>query len=673
MYMEKAVPRPNYPDNLDFLIASFSSINLDHPDQSDVITETDGTLTEFNGLEGIFTETKPGLTMTFAFASFENSGLELVDADPNLFRPMAENLRDIIRETLEEISRILDITFVETDSGSAGLGDLHFEIVGTGGAGGQFIPNLEPVTGNPAGTGGFIHLGIADFSTDGSRSSLLADDEQFNDGTFPLFKAVFIHEFAHALGLRHPESDNAEEAFFEVTGEQVDASFFQSLTRLPDEFNTVQFTSVGARAFGFSEPPVLQQISDAGGNFYTDLATFGLLDILALQRLYGANETATAGNDVYIFKSEQALYQAIFDAGGIDTFSFQNQIRGVVADIREGAFSSAGLLETNPGGFLPDPQPEILAESNIAVAFNTVIENVIGSDFADNIRGNLVNNKLTGNGGDDTIDGDDGNDRLLGGDGDDMLAGGTGNDTLVGGAGSDKAEGGVDNDTFFAGAGDTSGDMVSGGAGNDVVAVGDGDDLAVGDDAVAQGFQATTTDADGSDTIFGGAGSDTLHGGAGDDLFYGGKGTSDNEDVFTGGSGADIFFGGTGNDGITADAGDDQLFGGAGDDTLDGGAGADSLFGGGADDNITTGTGADALFFANDHGDDTVTDFDASEDTLFLTNTVTDFTDLTSVQAAASATTVGGVTGLLIDTGGGNSVFLQGMSSSDLSASNLAL
>ena len=57
------------------------------------------------------------------------------------------------------------------------------------------------------------------------------------------------------------------------------------------------------------------------------------------------------------------------------------------------------------------------------------LENVIGSEFDDNLTGNSGNNSLTGRGG---------NDRIAGGEGDDFFTGSNGADILNGGAGSDR-------------------------------------------------------------------------------------------------------------------------------------------------------------------------------------------------------------------------------------------
>lgn len=111
------------------------------------------------------------------------------------------------------------------------------------------------------------------------------------------------------------------------------------------------------------------------------------------------------------------------------------------------------------------------------------IENVIGSDFDDNITGNSISimddgdtgdkttaNKLEGGGGKDRIKGGAGNDELHGGDGDDILGAydtedDAGDDMLMGGAGRDMLNGGTGDDTLNGGAGD---DDLTGGTGDDI-------------------------------------------------------------------------------------------------------------------------------------------------------------------------------------------------------------
>ncbi len=67
------------------------------------------------------------------------------------------------------------------------------------------------------------------------------------------------------------------------------------------------------------------------------------------------------------------------------------------------------------------------------------IENLIGSDFGDTLRGDNARNRVDGGEGNDVLIGFGGNDILIGAEGRDILNGGDGGDFLQGGAGVDQA------------------------------------------------------------------------------------------------------------------------------------------------------------------------------------------------------------------------------------------
>ncbi|WP_325097347.1 Ig-like domain-containing protein [Marinomonas spartinae] len=102
------------------------------------------------------------------------------------------------------------------------------------------------------------------------------------------------------------------------------------------------------------------------------------------------------------------------------------------------------------------------------------------------------------------------------------------------------------------------------------------------------------------------SGNDTIYGNGGDDTIYGLGGN----DLLTGDDGNDELHGGDGNDFLLGGSGDDTLFGDAGNDVLDGGSGHNVLTGGSGDD----------LFILDKGATNTITDFNAKDDALDITD-----------------------------------------------------
>ena len=321
-----------------------------------------------------------------------------------------------------------------------------------------------------------------------------------------------------------------------------------------------------------------------------------------------------------------------------------------------------------------------------------------GGDGDDLLGGTGGNDSLIGGAGNDQIFGADGDDTLLGGDGDDMLGGTGGNDLLFGGAGADQLWGAAGHDTLWGEQGnDTLGgasgdDLMFGGAGHDEIWGAAGNDTVFGGDGgdtigLYDGHDVADGGAD-DDEIWGGAGNDTVFGGDGDDsigLYLGddsadgGAGNDEvwgaaGNDTLLGGAGNDTLGAGNGNDSLDGGTGHDELWGGAGLDTLIGGEGDDRLGGGEAADLLDGGTGNDHMFggggadvfiFADGHGNDTIGDFDPFDAAERI-----DLTGVTAIGSLAdvlSAAIVQG-TGLLIDTGGGDSLLLDFVTPGDLFA-----
>jgi Ca2+-binding RTX toxin-like protein len=217
----------------------------------------------------------------------------------------------------------------------------------------------------------------------------------------------------------------------------------------------------------------------------------------------------------------------------------------------------------------------------------SLIENIIGTGFDDEITGNALNNVLEGGAGKDDITGGAGADTIKGGAGDDNITiGGTD-------AQNDTIDGGADNDTITV-SGNTALTLENFSAGNSSIEIWTGNGFAVLGTAKNNAFDFSgLTTLNGVLHVDGGLGNDTIKahaaGGLGMDL--------------RGGGGDDTLIGNTSADKLDGGDGEDTLEGGAGNDTLKGGAGNDSIFGGDDKDTITGGAGNDFM----DGGDDSDT------------------------------------------------------------------
>lgn len=249
------------------------------------------------------------------------------------------------------------------------------------------------------------------------------------------------------------------------------------------------------------------------------------------------------------------------------------------------------------------------------------------SDSGNSLRSGAGNDLLVGGSGEDYLTGEDGNDVLSGGAGNDGLNGGNGDDTLSGGLGDDVLNGGhAGRDTAqFLGIIDTIVDLSDTDAQNtghgldtllDIEALESGS----GNDHLSGSLGANLfTSGSGNDTLLGDAGNDTLLSNKGNDSVRGNSGL----DLLAGGKGNDKLYGGSGKDVLEGNTGDDRLFGGSSGDVLNGGKGNDWLVGS---------TGSDDFIFKSGDGDDTIRDFDATNNKedidLSAVSQIEDFADL---------------------------------------------
>ncbi|MBN2816260.1 MAG: hypothetical protein JXQ67_06215 [Campylobacterales bacterium] len=260
------------------------------------------------------------------------------------------------------------------------------------------------------------------------------------------------------------------------------------------------------------------------------------------------------------------------DLDSVD-YSFISDAGGVNVDLGTQSASSVGLSET---------------------LLN--IERVVGSRFADTIRGDSGANILEGAAGADTLEGMLGDDTLVGDDGDDLLDGSEGADTLYGGTGKDSLMGGDGNDELYGELGDDTlfydlgDDTLDGGLGVDTM---DFRDFVGGVVASIYQGDVTVSNNTGNDVI---SNMEILSGSAEADTFTGGS----DDNTLLGNDGDDTLRGNEGNDYLVGGEGADRLQGGADIDTLEGGNGDDLLLGESGADKLDGGSGIDTADYSDE-------------------------------------------------------------------------
>ncbi len=384
-----------------------------------------------------------------------------------------------------------------------------------------------------AGTAGFAYLGTPRAPGGKVGDIWLNSDsvgENFGKGTSNY--GTLLHEIGHTLGLKH--------------------SF--SAPSLPAEFDTVRYTIM---AYTGADTKVDFNVTSSGissSSGSVQELTPMVLDIAAVQSIYGAETDTRSGNDTYSFTESDGDYlQAIYDAGGDDTIDLSGTTRSNEIDLRPGAYSSIGIWTVDEqitywqaqaswaSNFIAARFDESSYEwrDNLGIAFSTVIENAVGGAGSDTILGNDAANKLYGMAGNDIIDGGAGIDRLYGGEGDDVFHADDANERIfeLAGEGFDTVISHVVALRLrkFVEALELEG----------VGRVGVGNDL---DNSLTANSTASF--------LFGKGGNDTIHGGEADDRLYGGAGN----DAINGGGGNDVIDGGSGNNTLTGGVGDDTFF-----------------------------------------------------------------------------------------------------------------
>ncbi|AMO23983.1 hypothetical protein UC35_15340 [Ramlibacter tataouinensis] len=370
-----------------------------------------------------------------------------------------------------------------------------------------YFPTLNGATGY-AGQPGDVFLNI------NSQANFLSTYAPGSAGWF-----VFLHELGHVLGLKHPHDDGG-------TGRPT-------------------LAQIGLGDFDTDWVTVMSYRDDFNWNLRAwDPITPMILDVLALQYVYGRNMSTNAGDSV-LELARIGAYGTLWDSSGNDTVVVTNAPEGwtiVLPNIQLSSLvaTKAGVAFPTADNYLPSPTTFYWLAGDI--------ENANGSSYADTLIGSDLDNRLQGGAGNDYMDGGEGNDVF------DWDAGSRG--------GADTMEGGGGDDVYVI---DSIGDVI-------IEQANGGTDRVWS--PLSYSLVGTNIEELGA---LSGAGNLTF------------RGNEFNNRIGTG-AGADSIF---------ANGGNDSLYGGLGNDTLDGGAGFDlAVF-----DRRLTGITRSGQFFVATSGD----------------------------------------------------------------------
>ncbi len=330
------------------------------------------------------------------------------DLELNLagWSPMSEAAEQVARTAITELQAFSQLTLSEDNSGNA---DIRFNALPLVDASGfAYYPSTDPAIG------GDIFLDSATMSS-----------EDYQPGTFTYH--TLVHELSHALGLKHPFEDpnsiatNLDNNDYTVMSYTEAKNLRISINYDPQEF------SIGASYSWSAMPP-----------------SYSILDVAALQAIYGTNTTSATGNNTYSLSFDDYTYLTIWDAGGEDTINVATTTGNSDIDLRSGEHSSVDvhsidqqisdkLAELDSMGapnfsrfvtnaYQDEANNLYTGENNLAIAYGVWIENVFTGSGDDTVRDNGVNNNIQTGAGNDLIQLFDG--------GFDTVDGGSGSDTV---------------------------------------------------------------------------------------------------------------------------------------------------------------------------------------------------------------------------------------------------
>ncbi|MEZ0307230.1 MAG: M12 family metallo-peptidase [Ramlibacter sp.] len=304
------------------------------------------------------------VTVTYSFMTLKPwyGGTDDGDGDTG-FGEFTTAQKTAVRAIMDRLEAELGINFTEVSDSQSSFGKIRFgnnhqEVS----AGYAWLPNSTG-DGSDANLSGDVWI-----SDDGpSYVTPVAGNNAWD---------TLVHEIGHALGLKHPGNYNAGSGQAPEPGNYLGTA--------EDNYDYT--------VMSYEYSPNGHQLRD----------WYGIYDLLALKKLYGAG-TYGAGDTVYSYgNSAGANRQVIDDASGFDTLDLSSMTSiGSTVDLRPGGFSSVGQYAGSP------------AVGNLSIDFTTIIEKFIGTAREDSVIGNDASNIFVLGAGGNDADGGNGIDTVI--------------------------------------------------------------------------------------------------------------------------------------------------------------------------------------------------------------------------------------------------------------------
>ncbi len=312
--------------------------------------------------DSVITYSFPDINSVWTSESFIGYGPEKEPWNPS-YAPLSLSNQDDFEMSLRQWGNVANIEFRNIIESANSVGDIrvaYTEVRELAGAEAwAYLPSDSALGG--------------DIWINATSNSAIKD---WTKGSHSFF--AMLHEIGHVLGLEHPFED----------------------PEFPVSLDTRSLTIMS-----YSAIPGKQ-----GSYFDFYPTTPMLLDIQAIQYMYGVNDSFHSENNTYTYSDITTYHETIWDGGGIDTITYTGEQAAYIQ------------LDEGEGSFIGNPVSAIdylerKTVPNIWIAYETVIENASGASNDDVLIGNQFDNVLSGNDGNDLFIGKEGNDTFQGGTG----------------------------------------------------------------------------------------------------------------------------------------------------------------------------------------------------------------------------------------------------------------